>query len=100
IISRDVTWTLTEPEKQLKHWAMKLKEGGTMLYFDSEWYYYLRNKEYREDWERKKKKIIENGGFVYEKATKLEKLAVNLPMTYKKRPLWDIEYWHRQKGFE
>ena len=33
IVSRDVTWTLTEPEKQLKHWAEKLKVGGTMLYF-------------------------------------------------------------------
>ena len=31
IISRDVTWTLTEPEVQLRHWANKLKKGGTML---------------------------------------------------------------------
>ena len=68
IISRDVTWTLTEPENQLRHWADKLKKGGTMLYFDAEWYYYLRNGEYRRLWEEKRKGIIEKGGFVYSKS--------------------------------
>ena len=99
IVSRDVTWTLTEPEKQLKHWAEKLKVGGTMLYFDAEWYYYLKNSDYRHSWEENRKKIIANGGFVYSQASKLESLAVNLPMTYKNRPLWDREYWAGQKGF-
>lgn len=100
IISRDVTWTLTDPKKQLKNWAMKLKEGGTMLYFDAEWYYYLKDAEYRKEWERKKTNIIKNGGFVYGKSRNLEELAINLPMTYEKRPLWDIKYWKTQKEFE
>lgn len=99
IISRDVTWTLTEPEVQLRHWANKLKKGGTMLYFDAEWYYYLKNSEYRYSWEENRKKIIEGGGFIYSKAAKLESLAVNLPMTYKNRPVWDSQYWAGQKGF-
>ena len=99
IMSRDVTWTLTEPEKQLRHWADKLKVGGIMLYFDAEWYYYLKNSEYRQSWEENRKKIIANGGFIYNKAGKLESLALNLPMTYKNRPVWDREYWSGQKGF-
>ena len=99
IISRDVTWTLTEPENQLRHWADKLKKGGTMLYFDAEWYYYLRNGEYRRLWEEKRKGIIEKGGFVYSKSENLERLAVDLPMTYKTRPIWDREYWAGQDGY-
>lgn len=99
IVSRDVTWTLTEPEKQLRHWADKLKVGGTMLYFDAEWYYYLKSSKYRQSWEENRKKIIANGGFVYNKSGKLESLALNLPMTYKNRPIWDRQYWSEQKGF-
>lgn len=100
ILSRDVTWTLLEPEKQLMNWASKLKKGGRMLYFDSEWYYYLRNKELKRKWEVKKKEIEGRGGFTYRDAKKLEVIASKLPMTYIKRPLWDAEFWHKQKEFE
>ncbi len=99
IMSRDVTWTLTEPEKQLRHWADKLKVGGTMIYFDAEWYYYLKDSAYRKDWEENRRKVISNGGFNYSKAGTLESLAADLPMTYKNRPLWDRNYWAGQTGF-
>lgn len=71
-----------------------------MLYFDAEWYYYLKNSEYRAVWEENKRRIIAEGGFIYNKADKLESLAINLPMTYKERPDWDRQFWHGQKGFE
>ena len=80
---RDVTWTLTDPEKQLRHWADKLKVGGTMIYFDAEWYYYLRDAKYRKELEENRRKIKENGGFTYGKAKNLENLAMSLPMTYR-----------------
>lgn len=99
IMSRDVTWTLTEPEKQLRHWADKLKTGGTMIYFDAEWYYYLKDRKYRDELEENRRKVRENGGFTYEKAKNLENLALSLPMTYKNRPVWDREYWKEQDGF-
>lgn len=99
IISRDVTWTLTEPEKQLRHWSDKLKNGGSMLYFDAEWYYYLRSKESRAVWEENRKQVIASGGFEYSEAYKLEKLALSLPMTYRHRPSWDEKYWSGQNNF-
>ena len=70
-----------------------------MLYFDAEWYYYLRNGEYRRLWEEKRKDIIEKGGFVYSKSENLERLAVDLPMTYRTRPIWDRKYWAGQDGY-
>lgn len=99
IISRDVTWTLTEPEEQLRHWASKLKKNGTLRYFDAEWYFYLRNSEYKRVWEDSKKRIISEDGFVYTESNKLEDIAISLPMTYKKRPEWDKVYWNKQRGF-
>lgn len=100
IISRDVTWTLTEPEIQLRHWAEKLKVDGTMLYFDAEWYEYLRDAESKKAWEIRKKNIVDSGGYVYEKAANLEKMASKLPLTYKKRPTWDTEHWSKENGFK
>ena len=99
IISRDVTWTLTEPENQLEHWARKLKKNGILRYFDAEWYYYLRNSNDREKWEESKQDIIKNNGFIYRKAGQLEKVAVNLPMTYRERPEWDENYWKNKKNY-
>lgn len=99
IMSRDVTWTLTDPQKQLRHWADKLKVGGTMIYFDAEWYYYLKDNTYRAAWEENRRKVISNGGFNYSKAGALESLAVDLPMTYKNRPAWDRDYWAAQPGY-
>ena len=64
IVSRDVTWTLTEPEEQLQHWASLLAPGGEMLYFDAEWYAYLRTEAHRKEYERKKREIREKGGFL------------------------------------
>lgn len=100
IISRDVTWTLTDPENQMIHWANKLKKGGTMMYFDSEWYYYLKDNEKRKTWEKHRKEAIDNGGFSYKKSQDLENLALNLPMTYKERPEWDKAYWNKHKNFK
>ncbi len=100
IMSRDVTWTLTDPETQMKNWASKLKVGGTMVYFDAEWYYYLKDGAYRAAWEENRRKIIEKGGFVYSRTADLERLAFDLPMTYKNRPLWDRHFWAGQPGFK
>lgn len=100
IISRDVTWTLTSPEQQLRHWADKLKKGGSLLYFDAEWYNYLLDDRLRARHERKKDEIISKGGFAYGKAYKLSEIAMNLPMTFRSRPQWDYEFWNMQDGFE
>ncbi len=100
IVSRDVTWTLTDPENQMIYWANKLKKGGTMMYFDSEWYYYLKDNEKRKAWEKQRKEVIAQGGFSYSKSHELEALALNLPMTYKERPEWDKSYWNKYKNFK
>jgi 2-polyprenyl-3-methyl-5-hydroxy-6-metoxy-1,4-benzoquinol methylase len=97
IISRDVTWTLTEPEEQLRAWAGLLRPGGTMRYFDAEWYGYLKDAQSMAAWTVQKQKILAEGGSFYTRASELEKIAVGLPMTYKSRPVWDTLFWQKEQ---
>lgn len=99
IISRDVTWALTEPERQLKCWASLLKQDGVMLYFDAEWNYHLKNDQNYQEWKRLKEEIKKQGIAFYEKADELDKITVKLPMTYRDRPAWDSMFW-KEQGYE
>ena len=98
IISRDVTWTLTEPEETLMSWGRLLKKNGIIKYFDAEWYYYLKNKENMRHWLTSRETILKQGGSFYVKSNEMEELAKELPMTYKDRPQWDIKFW-QDNGF-
>ncbi|KIR03351.1 Methyltransferase [Lachnospiraceae bacterium TWA4] len=99
VISRDVTWTLTEPEEQLKSWMSIVRKGGKLLYFDAEWNYHLRDEEGMKHWENAKKSIQDEGIEFYEKANELDEASRELPMTYKNRPKWDRKFWECQ-GYE
>ncbi|WHH56817.1 class I SAM-dependent methyltransferase [Petroclostridium sp. X23] len=35
VISRDMAWTLLEPERIMAEWRRVLKKGGRVLYFDA-----------------------------------------------------------------
>ena len=96
VISRDVTWTLPFPENTMKHWFSKVKSGGWMLYFDANWYAYLKDEQEYKAYKRYRQYVEANDGFTYEKFDELEKIAYELPMTYRKRPEWDFEFWSNE----
>lgn len=92
IISRNVTWTLKEPEKTYKKWYESLKEDGRLVIFDANWYYRLADESLEEEYEKDMEIALKLG---YDcKTTKTqedecEKIAEKLPLTYKFRPDWD-----------
>lgn len=96
VISRDVTWTLLNPEKIMKHWFSMVKPEGWMLYFDANWYAYLQDEQEYKMYKRYRQYVEENDGFTYEKFDVLENIAYKLPMTYRKRPEWDFEFWKNE----
>ena len=96
IICRDVTWTLTDPEVQMKAWAALLRPDGVLRYFDAEWYYYLKTPEARA--KRLQENAGNSSGHWYARAHELEQIAEGLPMTYRSRPAWDREFW-RHAGY-
>lgn len=95
IVSRDVTWTLPEPEETLRSWSELLAPNGTLRYFDAEWYYYLKNQDNLAHWQQSKKKIMEQGGSFYSRGNEMEEMAKALPMTYRGRPRWDKDFWKK-----
>lgn len=102
IISRNVTWTLKEPEKAYTEWFNLLKEDGRLVIFDANWYLRLTNSESEEEYE-KNIKSAEIRGFKNKasetQSKECEKIAKSLPMTYNLRPEWD-EKVLRQCGFK
>lgn len=94
IISRNVTWTLQEPEKVYKLWHKILKKEGKVIIFDANWNERLINpeiqKRYEKDIEEAKKL-----GFYIDIGDSLEaegdSISLKLPLTYEKRPAWDKE---------
>ena len=95
ILARNVTWMLTRPEQTLAHWFSRLRPGGKLLYFDAEWYNYLNSEEEYRKYKNYQKSVRNQNSFIYEKENVMEEMARDLPMTYCRRPKWDIVFWNR-----
>lgn len=91
VISRDVTWTLQQPEETLTEWKRVTKPGGKVLYFDANWYYHLYNEAWLQAHKQNEKVCKEKDLFSYKKATIIEKIARELPLSKQLRPAWDLE---------
>ncbi|MBV7276216.1 class I SAM-dependent methyltransferase [Clostridium sp. PL3] len=94
IVSRNVTWTLKEPEKAYKNWFNLLKEDGRVVIFDANWYLRLVKPELKEEYE-KNMELAKDMGHDFKinerQREECENIAKNIPMTYKLRPEWDKE---------
>lgn len=93
IVSRDVVWMQLEPEKTLGSWYRLLKKGGKLVYFDAEWYGYLRDDNEKKQYKEFRRFVKAHSGFVYSKANEMEQMAYEFPLTYQERPQWDIKFW-------
>ncbi|MFD0710940.1 class I SAM-dependent methyltransferase [Paenibacillus sp. GCM10027626] len=92
IISRNVTWTLRDPESVYRLWAKLLKTGGRSVIFDANWNAHLTNPEAAAKVEEGMEQARAMGFNVKESA-ELEKegndISRQLPLTFKQRPQWD-----------
>lgn len=95
VISRNITWTLGNPQKAYQEWMRVLKPGGRILISDACWYLWLYDEElgrkYRENEARIKEKYG-RGIHAHANPEKGEALRKQLFMSDKVRPLWDLEY--------
>ena len=98
VLARDVTWTLAEPETVMAHWLSKVAPGGRLVYFDAGWYSYLGSERRKAAYKKHRRLVEKNHGFVYRKAKEMEAMAAELPMTYRLRPQWDMEFWSHFPG--
>ncbi|MFC0271861.1 class I SAM-dependent methyltransferase [Metabacillus herbersteinensis] len=92
IISRNVTWTLHQPEKVYSDWYRWLKKDGKLIIFDANWNISLANKIHGEIYQRDIKKAIQLGFPQYDEEelfSEGDEIAKHLPLTFAMRPEWD-----------
>ncbi|SDB58546.1 Methyltransferase domain-containing protein [Butyrivibrio sp. INlla16] len=92
IVSRNLTWNLQDPEKAYSEWLRVLKRGGLMLVFDANWYAFLVDENKKAEYENDRNNVAEQGYDDYnigENFDVMDKIAMTLPLTGRKRPEWD-----------
>ena len=95
IISRNITWTLSNPPKAYREWQRILRPGGRLLVFDGNYYLHLFDEErmktfrYLDD---RMKKERGHGIFSHSGAgDTFADVSAKLFMSSRRRPQWDLE---------
>ena len=95
VFSRNLTWNLPHPDKAYADWLRVLRKNGLLLVFDANWYTYLIDEKKRAEYERDREnvKLSSLGDYnIGENFDTMEQIALDMPLTHKIRPAWDMEY--------
>lgn len=99
IASRNVTWTLSNPEEVYRKCREMLKPGGALLIFDANWNLLLFDEALAARCEERKRRCIERYGSTFDgPALSLSLDLKALPLSSQQRPQWDLEAL-REAGF-
>ena len=101
VISRNLTWNLPQPEAAYREWLRVLRKGGKLLNFDANWYGYLYDEEKREAYENDRKnveKVSLDDHYLCTDIDRMEKIALQVPLSETKRPAWDIKVLRELKA--
>ena len=93
IVTRNLTWNLTDPEKAYREWRRILRPGGAALIFDANWYAYLKDEEKKAEWDRDRENASLEGvedHDSYPDSRTMEDISRTLPLTPRRRPQWDL----------
>ena len=101
VISRNLTWNLEKPEQAYQEWMRVLKPGGVLLNFDANWYGYLYDDKKREAYENDRRNV-EKGSlddhYLCTDIDRMEKIALQVPLSETKRPGWDVKVLEELKA--
>ena len=93
IVTRNLTWNLTDPVRAYREWRRVLRPGGAALIFDANWYAYLKDEEKKRAFDRDRANAKASGvedHEAYEDGHTMETICLSLPMTARDRPRWDL----------
>ena len=93
IITRNLTWTLPEPETAYKDWYRVLKKGGVLLNFDANYGLALQRKSAEEKEEACNK--YGHRGMTMELVKANEEITNYMSIGKESRPEWDMEVLKR-----
>ncbi len=88
IVTRNVTWTLPDPEKAYREWHRVLKPGGILLNFDANYADNVRHKNQKESW-IKPEGVYGHIGMTQELMQENAEITLSVPASEHQRPTWD-----------
>lgn len=98
IVSRNLVWNLEKPEMAYEQWLRILKKGGRLIIFDANHYLHKFKSEYME--QRKCSNYKDPHTKHYMRGVDpsiINDIADNLPLSRVERPLWDMEYFIKNR---
>jgi ubiquinone/menaquinone biosynthesis C-methylase UbiE len=94
IVSRNVTWTLPDPERAYREWYRLLRPGGIVLNFDANYADNVRNHNQKASW-IKPEEAYGHIGITPALARENEEITFAMPASQHHRPAWDKEIAER-----
>lgn len=98
VVTRNLTWTLPQPEKAYAEWYRVLKPGGILLNFDADYAQNVRNNNQKLSYINPSD-IYGHIGMTKELDKENTELTLMMPAGSNSRPSWDMMLMHRA-GFE
>lgn len=92
IVTRNLTWNLSDPVKAYRDWMRVLRPGGVLLNFDANWYSYLFNEEKQREHKADRENVAKAGladHEAYDESDVMEEITRRQPMGRLLRPQWD-----------
>ena len=90
VVSRNLTWTLPDPEKAYREWFRVLKKGGILLNFDADYAQNVRNNNQKAS-AVSSRDIYGHIGVTDQQAKENAEITLAMPASRLHRPDWDVE---------
>ena len=90
LVTRNITWTLPEPEKAYGEWYRLLKKGGILLNFDADYAQNVRNENQKASY-ISKEGVYGHIGVTPALAAENARITLSMPASRHSRPAWDLE---------
>ncbi len=90
LVTRNLSWTLPEPEKAYREWHRLLKPGGLLLNFDADYARNVRNENQRASY-ISKEGVYGHVGITPELSAENARITLAMPASRHSRPSWDLE---------
>lgn len=91
VISRNVTWTLENPEKVYEEFKRVVKPNGKIIIYDANWILHFYDKDLMEKVKKHEKAYYDKYGEEEIIATDDMEYYETAPLTKKIRPAWDVK---------
>ena len=89
VVTRNLTWTLPDPEKAYREWHRLLRPGGVLLNFDAAYAENVRNHNQRKSWVTEKD-VYGHIGITPALSEENAEITLAMPASAHERPAWDV----------